>query len=194
MATNATPAEGTTVSVDDQPQLDERDVRALTEKMTVLDTDAPDIYEVSSGSGQHYRVDARHDSCECPDAEHRDVHCKHQRRVAFATGQRTIPAWVSMDAVDPLLGEQVSGPRIATTDGGLFREGEPTPDVETERVDGGVLVWDAGGDELGRKLIGFADVTDESAIRQELARRGLGVGAIYHKERFEASEVGLDAE
>jgi len=195
MATNATPAEGTTVSVDGHPDdLDERDVRALTEKMTVIDYNehGPDMYGVVSGSGNHYTVDTRHDSCDCPDARHRDVHCKHQRRVAFATGERPIPAWVSMDAVDPLLGEQVSGPRIATTDGGLFREGEPGPDVETERVDGGVLVWDAGGDGVGRELLGFADVTDESALRRELAARGLGVGALAHKERFEASEVGLD--
>ena len=26
--------------------------------------------------------------------------CKHQHRVAFATGERSIPAWVDTDAVD----------------------------------------------------------------------------------------------
>jgi hypothetical protein len=105
------------VSTDEQHDLDERDVRALVEKMTVLSTDAPGIYEVSSGSGAHYTVDARHGSCTCPDAEHRDVRCKHIRRARFACGRRPIPEWVSLDAVDPLLGEQVDGPTMA--DGGV---------------------------------------------------------------------------
>jgi hypothetical protein len=94
-------------TADSMPQLDVRDADALTAAMTVIPTDAPDIYLVVSDSGREYRVDARHGACECPDARHRDVTCKHQRRVAYATGQREIPEWVDDDAVDAQLGEQV---------------------------------------------------------------------------------------
>jgi hypothetical protein len=41
--------------------------------------------------------------------------------VAFATGDRAIPAWVATEGVDDQLGEHVDGePRIATTDGGII--------------------------------------------------------------------------
>jgi len=91
----------------DAVQLDDRDARALTECMTVLPTDAPGLYEVVSESGSEYIVDARGGSCECADAEYRDVRCKHIRRARFAAGRRQIPEWVDTDAVDPQLGEQV---------------------------------------------------------------------------------------
>ena len=102
--------------------LDERDVRALVQKMTVLADigearGAEDVFVVVSESGKQYTVDARHDSCSCPDAEYRDRTCKHQRRVAFATGGRPIPAWVNVDVVDSQLGEHVAGP--VATDGGV---------------------------------------------------------------------------
>jgi len=87
--------------------LDDRDVAALTEVMTTIPTDAPDIYLVVTESGSEYRVDARHGACECPDARYRDVECKHQRRVAFALGRRAVPEWVDDAAVDDQLGEQV---------------------------------------------------------------------------------------
>ena len=92
--------------------IDSRDVAALTEYMTVLSgvgraRDAPGVYLVVSQSGSEYLVDAVDGSCECPDAMHRDVECKHQRRVAFATGEREIPAWAEADAVDPGLGAHV---------------------------------------------------------------------------------------
>jgi len=66
----------------DTDQLDERDVRALTECMTVLDADAPGFYTVTTESGREYTVDARGGSCSCPDAEYRDPEggCKHVRR------------------------------------------------------------------------------------------------------------------
>jgi hypothetical protein len=92
----------------EESRLEARDARALTEAMTVIPTDAPDIFLVVSASGSEYRVDARHNSCECGDARHRDRTCKHQRRVAFATGRREIPGWVDEDAVDDQLGEQVA--------------------------------------------------------------------------------------
>jgi len=67
-----------------------RTLRALTETMSVLPEmgrakGADDLYLVVSESGKEYLVDARDWSCECPDATHRDVRCKHQRRVALHT-------------------------------------------------------------------------------------------------------------
>jgi len=67
-----------------------RTLRALTEPMSVLPEmgrakGADDLYLVVSSSGKEYLVDARGWSCECPDATHRDVRCKHQRRVALQT-------------------------------------------------------------------------------------------------------------
>jgi hypothetical protein len=102
-------------------ELEQRDVRALTECMTVLpDGAGTDLYTVI---GQHengeYRVDARTDRCTCPDHEYRDARCKHARRVAFATGAEPIPAAVDRDAVDSELGAHVEGePRFLATDGG----------------------------------------------------------------------------
>lgn len=50
---------------------------------------------------------------------HRGVLCKHVRRVAFATGARAIPAWVTPADVDAHLGMHVAGtPRVVATDGG----------------------------------------------------------------------------
>lgn len=101
---------------------DDRDVRALTECITVLEdigpaAGAPDLFLVVSQSGREYLVDARTETCECPDSEHRGVRCKHLRRVAFATGQRPIPAGI--DGVDELLGEHTDAElRVAATDGG----------------------------------------------------------------------------
>jgi len=94
--------------------LDELDARALTQYLTVLDDidrvrDAPDLYLVVSESGSEYLVDARSGACECPDHEYRGRRCKHLRRVAFATGQEPIPAWVDHDGVDDQLGRHVNG-------------------------------------------------------------------------------------
>lgn len=59
---------------------------------------------------------------------------------------------------------------------------------EFEDVDGGTLVYsaiderreDGGGTRrVGRRLVGFRNVTDWDGIRSELARRGHDVGAIH---------------
>ena len=104
--------------------LEPRDVRAFTEVLTVL-SDQPEVagadelYLVVSESGSEYTVDARDGSCTCPDAVHRDATCKHQRRVALATGARAVPAWVDADDVDAGLGEHTAAtPRVAAADGG----------------------------------------------------------------------------
>jgi len=128
-------------------ELDARDVRALTEYMSVL-LEGGDVYTVVGQNGGTYTVDAREGRCTCPDAEYRlddDEACKHERRVAFATGERAIPAWVDRDAIDPDLGRHVDGPRVAATDGGtdvivagddgeVLRESE-TDEVESEDTD-----------------------------------------------------------
>lgn len=104
-----------------------RDVRALTEVMSTLD-DTPTVrgadglYEVVSQSGNTYTVDLWGPSCTCPDAEKRDVTCKHARRVMYAVGARPIPGWVQRGALDDQLGEHVDAtPQVgrAATDGGV---------------------------------------------------------------------------
>jgi hypothetical protein len=99
----------TTTTAGTLQQLDDRDVRALTEYMTTIPiANAPDLYDVVSSSGRTYRVDARDGSCECAYARHRDTECKHIRRARFAAGDREIPEWVDREAVDPQLGEQIA--------------------------------------------------------------------------------------
>lgn len=192
-----------TVAVDGQAtdDLEERDIRALLSPMTVIDDcgavrGAEGLYEVTTDSGSEYLVDIEQETCTCPDFEYRDVRCKHIRRVAFETGREAIPAWVDLATVDDQLGEHITEgePRIAVADGGTiprrdFESGGAGRDLETERVDGGVLVFDSSIEKPGRKLAGFAAVDDWDAIRSELARRGHDVGAIHHLEEYDADEV-----
>jgi hypothetical protein len=103
----------------DYNDLEQRDVRALTEYMTVLPLGG-DVYSVTTQSGSEHRVDALEGHCTCPDHRYREVECKHLRRTAFATGERPIPAWVDADEVDAQLGQHVDGtPKVAATDGGV---------------------------------------------------------------------------
>lgn len=72
--------------------------------------------------------------------------------------------------------------------------------IQTERVDGGVLVFAKtveyrahldGEAEVGAELIGFADVESVSLLRRSVAQRGLSHGAVDHLPRYEPEEVGL---
>jgi len=109
----------TTAESHESNDLEDRDVRALTEHMTVLPLRG-DVYSVTTESGSEYRVDARKGRCTCPDHQYREVECKHLRRTAFVTGERPIPAWVDADEVDAQLGEHVEEtPKVAATDGGV---------------------------------------------------------------------------
>lgn len=110
--------------------LDDRDVRALTECMTVLQ-EAPGLYTVigenhgeEDRDASEYTVDLNDWRCSCPDSTYRQVHCKHIRRCEFATGARPIPPEVDRDDVDPLLGDHVEGPRFLAADGGVVAPGE----------------------------------------------------------------------
>jgi predicted nucleic acid-binding Zn finger protein len=142
-------------------ELDARDVRALTECMSVL-PEGGDIYTVVGENGGTYTVDARESRCTCPDYKHNlptddgRERCKHAARVAYATGERSVPVWVDTDAVDSQLGAHVDGgPRLETCRNGrrycaelpgarddAFR----CPDCTAEAVatDGGII--DAGDD------------------------------------------------
>ncbi|WP_336330701.1 hypothetical protein [Haloarcula sp. CGMCC 1.2071] len=117
----------------DESELEEADpnnrtVRALTEVMTVLDSigqarNADDLFLVNSGSGSEYLVDTRTESCECKWKQFNPgEECKHQKRVAFATGERPIPQLVDDDALDDQFGLHVdSEPRKAVADGGVMQ-------------------------------------------------------------------------
>lgn len=116
---------------DANESIDTRTRRALTEAMTVMDgvgraRDAPGLYlVVGENAGGEYLVDTHTGACECPDAEHRnpDGGCKHQRRVAFATGERPVPGEV--DGVDEQLGAHTDGvARVVAADGGIVEAGD----------------------------------------------------------------------
>jgi len=109
------------LDANESTDIEPRTRRALTEYMSVLPEDG-DIYTVvGQNGGGEYRVDAREGRCTCPDHKHRGVRCKHRRRVAFATGERPVPAGV--DDVDPQLGEHTDEtPRRAASDGGVDRD------------------------------------------------------------------------
>ena len=101
---------------------DERAAKALTESMTVLDDQLDhdlrnEEFLVVTPTGT-YTVDMVAESCDCPDALHRGVRCKHQRRVDYARGAVSIPGWVDRSAVDEQLGQHLAAsPRIATRTG-----------------------------------------------------------------------------
>lgn len=115
-------AAGESSATDDCTDLEQRDVRALTEYMTTLPLGG-DVYSVTTQSGSEYRVDALKGRCTCPDKQYNledGELCKHERRVRFATGQWAIPAWVDADEIDTQLGEHVEEtPKVAATDGGV---------------------------------------------------------------------------
>lgn len=114
-------------------RLDDRDVRALTERMTVMPDvgdarGADDLFTVVSHSGNSYLVDVRHGRCSCPDAEYNlptddgRERCKHVARAEYMTGRRSVPSWVDATAVDECIGVAVDTPVAA--DGGECEECE----------------------------------------------------------------------
>ncbi|RQG89709.1 hypothetical protein [Natrarchaeobius chitinivorans] len=102
--------------------IDARDVRALTEHMTVCEhvgpaRDTADRYLVVSESGSEYVVDICDERCDCPDAtynlptEDGRKTCKHVAAAAFCTGKRQIPVPVDREKINPqlLTAEHVNG-------------------------------------------------------------------------------------
>jgi len=107
---------------DANESIEPRTERSLTEYMSVL-PEGGEMYTVVGQNGGTYTVDGRERRCTCPDAEYRSATCKHQRRVAFATGERPIPA--AVDGVDEQLGEHTeSGPQVVASDGGIIEAGD----------------------------------------------------------------------
>jgi hypothetical protein len=172
---------------DEIEPLNDREQRALTEHMDIYEDDpAAGPTEVAVyNDGARYIVSPATDFCTCKFRQFNPGEtCKHAYRVQFET-TRDIPSWVQPDALDDWLSADAQ-PVMA--DGGMVSERDS---LETERVNGGVLVWDRDIDKPGRMLAGFSDVTDWDAIRSELVKRGIGVGAIHHKEVYDPAEVGL---
>lgn len=102
--------------------LGKRDVKALTESMTVRD-DAPSVdgasgmFEVTSHpedpekDDSTYVVDVEAPSgarCLCKDFQFRDRECKHVKRVRFELGDRVIPAWVKTEKIDDEFAEHIA--------------------------------------------------------------------------------------
>jgi predicted nucleic acid-binding Zn finger protein len=114
--------------------IDPRTERALTEPLTVLDHDETPVESrettvvtVTSHSGKTYDVDAASGACSCPDARHREPEggCKHVRRARVALGREPVAArTIRALEVDPQLGANAPGPRVATSDGGIIDAGD----------------------------------------------------------------------
>lgn len=118
--------------------LEQRDIRALTECMTALPEGGSVYTVIGESGGGEYRVDAQTGRCTCPDAQYNltdSEQCKHVVRVEYATGQRTIPTWADRDAIDGQLGEHVEA-------GPVFG---PKPDrSQAVATDGGSEIIEAG--------------------------------------------------
>jgi len=140
--------------------VDERDRRALTEYLTVLEDlgrarDANGLYLAVSQSGSEYLVDTREGRCECPDHEYRGGRCKHLRRVEFATGERPVPTWADREAIDEDLGQHVDGgPRLPATDGGEI----------VEAGDEGVILTEDDGAGGPDQLTGDAEAAAKAIL------------------------------
>lgn len=50
------------------------------------------MFDVYNEAGKRYVVDLRDGVCKCPDFEHRESFCKHQRRVRLEFGIMDVPA------------------------------------------------------------------------------------------------------
>jgi len=113
-------------ATDGRIDLEQRDVRALTEYLTVI-PHGGDTYEVVSQSGSSYSVDAREGHCTCPDYQRREPEggCKHSRRVRFETGREAIPDWVDPTAIPDDFAAHVDATPVTgvATDGGTPLEG-----------------------------------------------------------------------
>ena len=132
--------------------LEARDVRTLTEHMSVLGRlgrvkGATDLYLVVSESESEYLVDARAGVCECPDHRHRDIRCKHLRAVAFATGARPIPEWVDREAINNTLGNHVDADPVFGGEDEI-EDVEPAADGVAAKPARGVQVATDGGQLL----------------------------------------------
>ena len=81
------------------------------------------------------------------------------------------------------------------------REAAAIPDHELHDVEGATLVYSPITEyrehlgretRVGRVLVGVADVTDRSKLRQSLARLGHPVAEAHLLEEFDRAELGVD--
>lgn len=176
---------------DANESIEPRTERALTEYMSVL-PEGGEIYTVVGQNGGTYTVDGREGRCTCPDAEYREATCKHQRRVAFATGERPIPA--AVDGVDEQLGEHTeAAPHVVASDGGIIEAGDDGEVLEDDErpddcsctgsrleAEGGLPCWPCyrdGFDEPNPNAPGGEDdeeAEDDTPRRSEPADFGYG--------------------
>ena len=173
-------------------ELDDRTRRALTEHMGIL-PEGGDLYTVVGENHpdrdqSEYTVDLRLGRCSCGDSEYRDATCKHQRRVLYATGAEPVPAAISPDDVPGELGgDHLDGePEFLATDGGVLEETADTSDRSRVPVAGGVLVYEQR--DVGRELVGFANVDDWDALGDAVAARGHSRGDALHLPELDEPE------
>lgn len=118
--------------------IEPRSARALTEVMSVCDFGDGDAYTVVSSSGSEYETTLT--DCDCPDATHRDVRCKHSRRLAFELGEAIIPPAIDEDDVDDQLGEHLENADVRFADD---REDDSSPQTAVDQraiADGGQVL------------------------------------------------------
>ena len=82
------------------------------------------------------------------------------------------------------------------------REAARIPDYELHDVDGATLVYtpivearehlEQREVKIGRVLVGVTEVTDRTALRDELARLGHPVAEAHLLEEFDRAELGVD--
>lgn len=131
MATKQTPADDKGAS--DLKQLDDRDVRALTEHMDIYrddpDTSTEEVAVYNKGT--RHIVNPRARFCDCEDQHYRQPEggCKHLRRLDFEDGRRDVPSWVQADALDDELADSIGRSKWhdtsrAVADGGTVESEE----------------------------------------------------------------------
>ncbi|MFB6299451.1 MAG: SWIM zinc finger family protein [Halobacteriales archaeon] len=131
----------------DLTALDDRSVRAWTERMAVTQLE-DGRYTVESQSGATYIVDLTDGRCTCPDHVIRDARCKHLRRVAIEINEGQLPP------------PKKRARRCAVCGMEAFVAPAASPSLcRTCRIEPGELVWDRETEDLLR----VAAVTDRAA-------------------------------
>jgi hypothetical protein len=171
--------------------IEKRTTRAVTGHMVVVpEGDATgrfEIYSATDGENNTYTVDLRAETCECGDYEHRQAHCKHQRRVKLALGIMDVPDALRGD-IDPVLANSrekygaepvsdahtpasaaedtapVAGKAAVATDGGQLVDPEPEitgPHMEPAELSNATTYWRC--EDCGRESIHKRD-TERAAF------------------------------
>lgn len=98
----------------DAAELGQRDVKALTEHMLVVE-DHPDAWGdhevVVYNEDRQYLVNVDIGHCDCPDVQFRRRECKHLKRARYALGIDEVPGWVQTDRLDAPLRERLEADR-----------------------------------------------------------------------------------